>query len=127
MGEPLEGGALLLSVCRNAGACLKRDGIDTLLLGADGAGGQLATKAGTIIDSPDEIGSWPLLPATVPPADLDHDGIPDDKEPPQAHAWDRPWKSDQRNALLDDNGNGQTNLDEYLANLVQDLSPSDNP
>ena len=60
-------------------------------------------------------------------SDLDHDGIPDDKEPAQAHAWERAWKTDQRNALLDDNGNGQTNLDEYLAKLVQDLSPSDNP
>ena len=43
------------------------------------------------------------------PADLDHDGIPDDKEPPQARAWERPWKSDQRNALLD--GDRQPNFD----------------
>jgi hypothetical protein len=62
-----------------------------------------------VIDDPSEVGGWPDLRAGDPPLDSDHDGLPD--------AWEREHgldPSDSADSAADANGNGYTNLDEFL-------------
>ena len=70
---------------------------------------------GRIIDDEDEVGGWCELQSGTPPADSDHDGMPDD--------WKRvkrldPNDPDDRNGDLDDDG--YTNLEEYLNGLCSE-------
>jgi pectate lyase len=69
---------------------------------------------GHIIDRPEEVGGWPTLPAAAPPADRDRDGIP--------NAWERArgLDPDRDDSGLDRDGDGYTNIEEYLAWLVAD-------
>ncbi|SDJ91908.1 Pectate lyase [Catalinimonas alkaloidigena] len=62
-----------------------------------------------IIDRVEQGGGWPTLTSTTPPADRDHDGMPD--------AWERKHKlnpNDPADGNQDANGDGYTNLEEYL-------------
>jgi hypothetical protein len=68
-------------------------------------------KAG-IIDSPAAVGGWPTYNTAKAPADADHDGMPD--------AWEKkqglnPGDAEDRNR--DRDGDGFTNLEEYLNSL----------
>ena len=70
---------------------------------------------GAIIDDPSQVGGWPILTSTSAPQDSDRDGMPD--------TWERnknldPQNPDDRND--DANGDGYTNLEEYLAELAGD-------
>lgn len=64
---------------------------------------------GAIIDNPSEVGGWPKLANGVPPQDTDHDGMPD--------RWEAEHGLNQNSAAdgsADADGNGYTNLEEYL-------------
>ncbi|MCF8357230.1 MAG: T9SS type A sorting domain-containing protein [Prolixibacteraceae bacterium] len=105
------------SVLVNAGANVpKRDDIDKRIVsetlnGTTRYGGSYGEGKG-IIDSPDEVGGWVVLASTEPPADTDHDGMPDEWE--DDNGLDKGDDSD-RNLVNDD---GYTNLEVYLNSLV---------
>jgi hypothetical protein len=69
---------------------------------------------GRIIDSPGQVGGYPRLRSAAAPADSDHDGMPD--------AWERARGFDPRDAAdgaEDADGDGYTNLEEYLHSLTE--------
>jgi len=74
-------------------------------------GGSWGVSSG-IIDSQDDAGGWPILRSTVPPADSDGDGIPDE------------WELDNGLSRLDPQdgaiigGDGYSNLEHYLNSLA---------
>lgn len=75
--------------------------------------------AGGIIDDPSQRGGWPLLASASAPADADRDGMAD--------AWETarglsPTTAADGNA--DRNGDGYTNLEEYLNELAADTAGS---
>jgi hypothetical protein len=106
------------SVKAKAGASLKRDALDIRLLGEDGLGGEYETRQGGLVNNPEDAGGWPALPTAAAPLDSDKDGIPDDKEPDFPPNRLVHWKNDPRNAQLDDDGDGHTNLEEYLTEIT---------
>ena len=111
-------------VLENAGATLpKRDPIDTRII--DEARNGYATYEGAtykklnrvadptkmvgIIDTQADVGGWPELKSLPAPEDSDHDGMPD--------AWETANglnPSDTKDGILDQDGDGYTNLEEYL-------------
>jgi hypothetical protein len=85
-----------------------RDSVDERLVG------HVRTRAGKLIDSQTEVGGWPELKSGPVPADTDGDGIPDE--------WETAHRLDPRNAAdgsADADGNGYTNVEEYLNGLAQ--------
>ena len=97
-----EAGASRALAC-SGGFYARRDAADEKLVN------EVRTGAGHIIDDPSEVGGWPELSAGVPCTDTDHDTIPDDFE--RLHGL-RP--ADPSDGPLDPDGNGYTNLEEYL-------------
>ncbi|MBX3180337.1 MAG: pectate lyase [Candidatus Hydrogenedentes bacterium] len=102
-----------LSVLDGAGASHARDAIDRRLVeevrqGTATYGGTRGAATG-IIDSPEDVGGWPVLRSLPPPSDTDGDGMPDWWE--TEHGLD-PGDSNDRNH--DRTGDGYTNLEEYL-------------
>ena len=101
-------------VANSAGAFYwNRDDVDARLVS------ELLTQKGQIINSQSDVGGYPLLSTVMRPNnwDTDSDGMPD--------AWER--KVDGLNPLMADNngdlnGNGYTNLEEYLHFRAQGLS-----
>ena len=67
---------------------------------------------GRIIDRPADVGGWPRLPSTAPPPDRDRDGMP--------NAWEsaRGLDPSTKDAAGDRDGDGYTNIEEYLYWLV---------
>ena len=110
------------SVKADVGASIKRDTLDLDLLGEDGTTGEYKNRHGNLINNPSEVGGWPTLSTATPPEDADKDGVPDDREPTAPANRDPEWKNDPRNAQLDDDGNGRTNLEEYLTEIVSESS-----
>jgi pectate lyase len=93
-------------VLAHAGASVKRDAVDQRLIrGVKGHSGKL-------INTQDEVGGWPELKSRPAPKDTDRDGIPDKWE--RKHGLD-PRNPEDRNGDLD--GDGYTNLEEYLNGL----------
>lgn len=94
-------------VLAQAGASLpRRDAVDKRVVV------EVKNKTGRIIDSPDEVGGYPKLAAGSPSADSDHDGMPDD--------WEQQSKlnpGDPVDAAEDRDGDGYTNIEEYLHSL----------
>lgn len=105
-------------VLENVGAILPaRDSIDIRIIEEVKArtaryGGIWGDGSG-IIDSQTQVGGYPILCSTLAPKDTDHDGMPDDWE--MAYGLN-PANPDDRND--DRNGDGYTNLEEYLNRLV---------
>jgi pectate lyase len=95
-------------VLRQAGASLHRDGADERLVKG------VRERTGRLIDSQDEVGGWPVLKSTKPPVDTDGDGMPDDWE--RAHGLN---SNDPNDRNGDRDGDGFTNLEEYLNSLCQ--------
>jgi pectate lyase len=95
-------------VLKYAGATRpERDAIDTRIVG------DVQNGTGGIIDSPADVGGWVTMWQGTPPSDQDHDGMPDD--------WETAHGLDPRNAAdsaKDRNGDGYTNLEEYLNSLA---------
>ena len=68
---------------------------------------------GSFIDNPSQVGGWPTLVSGTPPSDADHDGMPD--------SWEVTWglnPNDDSDGPLDSDGDGYTNLEEYLNGSV---------
>jgi hypothetical protein len=94
-------------VLARAGASLHRDAVDARVT-AD-----VRQRRGQLINSPSQVGGWPALRSAPAPLDTDRDGMPDAWE--LAHGLD-PRNPADRNA--DREGDGYTNLEEYLNSLV---------
>jgi hypothetical protein len=105
-------------VLAQAGCSLSRDAVDQRVIREIRTGtatyGETYRGGGKgIIDSQRAVGGWPELRSKPAPVDSDHDGMPDD--------WEKAHHLDPKNAAdgaLDGNGDGYTNLEEYLNSLV---------
>ncbi len=97
-------GAAFEAVLANAGATLpRRDAVDTRIVA------EVRERRGSIIDSQQQVGAWPELKSTTAPKDSDGDGMPDD--------WEKRYglnPRDPSDANLDKDGDGYTNIEEYL-------------
>ena len=95
-------------VLRNAGATRpRRDAVDERVVG------DVTNGTGRIIDSPAEVGGYPPYASGAAPRDSDADGMPDD--------WEMDSGLDPRNPrdnILDNDGDGYTNVEEYLHSLL---------
>ena len=94
-------------VLAEAGAVLPdRDAVDARVV-AD-----VRTGMGRIIDDEDDVGGWPELISAMPPKDTDRDGMPDE--------WEAQLGPDTENGAdrnADADGDGYTNLEEYLNSI----------
>jgi predicted esterase len=91
----------------------KRDPIDTRLIN------DVSKGIGRIIDDEAEVGGWPELKSAPAPADQDKDGMPD--------AWETTRglnANDAGDGAKDRDGDGYTNLEEYLNDLAAGRSGS---
>lgn len=97
------------SVLVGAGATLpRRDAVDRRLAES------LRKKQGRMINSPSEAGGYPNMKGGKPPLDSDHDGMPDE--------WEKKIglnPRDPSDAAGDHNGDGYTNIEEYLHLLLK--------
>ncbi|WP_395742045.1 pectate lyase [Prosthecobacter sp.] len=101
--------AACTSVLAQAGATRpRRDAVDARIT-ADVKNG-----TGSMINSPAQVGGHPQLASGTAPADTDHDGMPDAWE--QAHGLDA---QDPADGTADADGDGYTNLEEYLHSLTE--------
>jgi pectate lyase len=92
-----------------AGATLpRRDPVDQRVV-ADVKG-----RSGRIIDSPAEVGGYPELAAGTAPSDMDRDGMPDEWEIEHGLI-----ESDPADGNADRDGDGYTNIEEYLHSLTE--------
>ena len=95
-------------VLAQAGAALpKRDAVDVRIVN------DVINGTGRIINDEEEVGGWPKLKSEKPPLDNDHDGMPD--------AWEKVRNLNPNNATdgpKDRDGDGYTNIEEYLNWLV---------
>lgn len=109
-------------VLARAGASLVRDSVDRRVVeearnGTATFGGAWGAQKG-IIDSQDSVGGWPVLNSLPPPADADHDGMPDGWE--SSHGLDPADSSDGAFIAAD----GYSNLEHYLNSLVPKETPA---
>lgn len=96
-------------VLARAGASLHRDAVDTRVIE------NVRKKQGKLLDSQSEVGGWPTLHSHPAPIDTDGDGMPDVWE--QTHGLDAHNPEDHNG---DRNGDGYTNLEEYLNGIVRE-------
>jgi len=94
-------------VLAEAGASLVRDSVDERIVN------DVINGTGAIIYSQNDVGGYPELKSATPPTDSDHDGMPDEWE--LENGLD-PYDPEDRNGDLD--GDGYTNLEEYLNSLT---------
>jgi pectate lyase len=108
-------------VLANVGAVLpKRDSVDSRIIqevksGTATYGGIRGAGSG-IIDSQTQVGGWPVLRSAPAPPDSDHDGMPDEWEIENGL---NPADPVDRNG--DRNGDGYTNLENYLNELASGI------
>jgi pectate lyase len=104
------------AVLAHAGAVLPaRDAVDRRIVADVEAG------TGGLINSQDDVGGWPELQSTTPPADADRDGMPDDWE--RAHELDPNDPADGPRVAT----RVYTNLETYLNELAESAWPEDHP
>ena len=80
-----------------------RDVVDARIVAEVRAG------TGRIIDSQEDVGGWPAYAGATPPADSDHDAMPD--------AWEKRYgfnPKDPTDGPKDRDGDGYTNVEEFL-------------
>ena len=97
-----------LRVLESVGCNLHRDSYDAAVIQ------QVKDSTGQIIDSPDEVGGWPLLRSAKAPKDSDGDGIPD--------KWERAHGLNPKNPADGAALSAQppyTHLEIYLNSLVK--------
>ena len=99
-------------VLARAGASLVRDPVDDRVVES------VRTGSGRLIDSQNEVGGWPDLAPGRPWNDSDGDGMPDDWE--RSHSLDPANPAD---GVGDVDGDGYTNLEEWLNSLVEHTHP----
>lgn len=96
-------------VLASAGAVLpKRDPVDKRIVESVRTGRVTVGNNG-IIRTPDDVGGWPAYKSKRRPADSDNDGMPD--------WWEKKFglnPKDPSDAALDKDGDGYTNIEEYL-------------
>jgi hypothetical protein len=95
-------------VLDKAGASKARDPIDARVVKS------VRDRTGKIINSQKEVGGWFTASSTAAPKDSDGDGMPD--------AWERARKlnpKDASDASKDRDGDGYTNIEEYVNGLVK--------
>jgi len=68
-----------------------------------------------MINDPADVGGWPALPSEDPPSDADSDGMPDDWETARGLDLGADDSAEDRD------GDGYTNIEEYINGLVADL------
>lgn len=93
-------------VLAHVGAGRVRDAVDARIIAG------VRARTGRIIDSQSEVGGWPELDAGSPWIDGDGDGMPDDWE--AAQGLD---PADAADGAADRNGDGFTNLEDWLNSL----------
>ncbi|MDQ0920463.1 fibronectin type 3 domain-containing protein [Paenibacillus sp. V4I5] len=98
------------------GSSLVRDAVDTRVINS------VRNQTGVIIGNENDMGGFPPLEQAAAPSDQDRDGMPD--------AWElanglNPADPEDRNG--DGNGNGYTNLEEYLNELAAPGFPAHYP
>lgn len=104
-------------VLANAGA-FPRDSADNYIVNS------VIDRTGIVIDTPTEVGGWPVHPQVSPLPDTDNDGVPDD--------WEIQHNLDPQtpDSLLDTDNNGYLVIEEYANSLLAAESvpvPSDSP
>jgi hypothetical protein len=95
------------AVLDHAGASLARDSVDRRIIS------QVTARSGRIIDEVSDVGGWPDHLSLPAPPDSDGDGMPDD--------WETRFgldPDDSSDGSLDPDGDGYTNLEDYLNGLV---------
>jgi len=99
------------SVVASVGA-FPRDSVDSRFIN------EVKNHTGQLISDPATVGGWPTLTGPAAPTDSDHDGMPD--------AWEAAHGLSASNAA-DRNGDadcdGYTNLEEYLDELAETVTP----
>jgi fibronectin type 3 domain-containing protein len=98
------------------GASLVRDSVDQRVIH------DVRNQTGAIIGHEEDVGGFPELEKGTAPKDTDRDGMPDEWE--LANGFD-PNNPEDRNE--DKNGNGYTNLEEYLNELATSSFPKNYP
>jgi hypothetical protein len=93
-------------VLARAGASLHRDAVDIRVTE------NVRQRKGKLLDSQSEVGGWPPLRRTSAPSDQDRDGMSDAWE--QTHGLNPDDPADRNG---DRDGDGYTNLEEYLNSL----------
>lgn len=99
-------------VLASAGASLARDPVDQRVVES------VRSRSGRLIDSQREVGGWPALARGTPWRDSDGDGMPDD--------WERSNRldpADPRDGAADSDGDGYTNVEEWLNALAAPAMP----
>jgi len=102
-------------VLKSAGASMARDVVDTRIVEEVRTGhitykGSKSGDSG-LIDTQNDVGGWPKLYSLPAPTDTDRDGMPD--------YWEDQFgldKNTTRDNSFDNDGDGYTNLEEYLNN-----------
>jgi hypothetical protein len=94
-------------VLQQAGASHARDAVDQRVVMS------VRQATGRIIDHPNEVAGWPDIPAGEPVPDRDGDGMPDEWESARGLNPDNP-----DDGAADSDGNGYTELEDYLNSLV---------
>ena len=95
------------AVLAGAGASRARDAVDARVVADVTAG------TGGIIDAVAAVGGWPAHESLAAPKDFDGDGMPD--------AWETAAgldPGDKKDGAADPDGDGYTNLEDYLNSLV---------
>ena len=102
-------------VLDDVGATLpKRDAVDARVIA------EVTNGTGQIIDSQSEVDDWPTLNSATAPTDNDHDGMPDDWE--LAIGLE---PNDASDSAEDRDGDGYTNVEEYLNWLCSATAKAD--
>jgi len=104
---PEAAGAASERILASAGASLARDSVDARIVAS------VRTRSGGLIDTQAQVGGWPELAAGVAAPDADGDGMPD--------AWERAHRldpADATDANGDRDGDGYTNVEEWLAAMA---------
>jgi uncharacterized repeat protein (TIGR02543 family) len=123
MGQIITQSALdaYTKVLANVGASVAPDTVDKRIVKEVATG--TFTYTGTtstngLIDTQTDVGGWPVLNSTTPPADSDHDGIPDDWE--DTNGLNKNDASDRNTVGTD----GYTMLEKYLNSLANISVPA---
>jgi hypothetical protein len=101
-------------VLAEVGATLPvRDAVDARIVD------EVRRRKGSIIDSQKQVGGWPEYRQAEPPKDSDGDGMPDDWETAR-----RLNPRDPADASRDRDGDGYTNVEEYINGLTGHTEPA---
>lgn len=108
-------------ILEHAGAAYpKRDAVDSRII-EDTRSGVATYGDKGIINSPADVGGYPELISTTPPADTDNDGMPDEWE--DANSLDKNDPDDGKIIQSD----GYSNLEHYINGLVEGFIPLQRP